>query len=177
MPLQQKELITDRTLAADLEVHDQIGCELIADALRAGAETRVRVMGTSMLPALWPGDILVIRAGAAAPAIGDIVLFLRYRRLFAHRVVRITESEVITRGDALPDRDPPVRASEVLGVVVRIIRGDSRPVSAAPPSYRQRLVALAIRHSEAIYRLVLRWHAARIRLGRNDGEFDHRRSG
>jgi len=58
---------------------------------------------------------------------------LRYRRLFAHRVVRTAESELITRGDALTDRDPPLRASEVLGVVVGIIRG-SRPVPARAPS-------------------------------------------
>ncbi len=173
MPFQQKELLSGRTLAGDLEVH-QIGCELVADALRAGAETHVRVMGTSMLPALWPGDILVIRGGAGAPCTGEIVLFLRYRRLFAHRVVRATESKVITRGDALPDRDPPVRASEVLGVVVRIIRDDSRPVSAAPPSYWQRIFAFAIRRSETVYRLVLRWHGAQVRLGWNDGEFNRR---
>jgi signal peptidase I len=128
-----------------------------------------------MLPALWPGDILVVRRGSATPATGDIVLFLRYRRLFAHRVVRTTESELITRGDALPDRDPPMPVAEVLGVVVRIIRDDSRPVSAAPPSFRQRMVAFAIRRSEAIYRLVLRWHGARVKRGWNDGEFDHRR--
>lgn len=164
------------TLAGDLEVHDQFGCELVADALRAGAETRIRVMGTSMLPALWPGDILVIRDSAADPCPGDIVLFLRHRRLFAHRVVRATQSEVITRGDALPDRDPPVRASEVLGVVVRIIRDDSHPVSPAPPSYWHRFVAFAIRRSEAVYRLVLRSHRTRVRMGWNDGEFEHWRS-
>jgi len=75
MPQRQKELVIGRAMTGDLAVHDQIGCELVADALRAGAETRIRVMGTSMLPALWPGDILVVRRRAAAPSPGDIVLF------------------------------------------------------------------------------------------------------
>jgi hypothetical protein len=80
MPLQQKELLIGRMLAADLEVYDQIGCELVADALRAGS------------------------------------------------------------------RDP-------------------RPV-----------VAFAIRRLEAMYRLVLGFHRARVKLGWNDSEFDNLRS-
>ncbi len=165
MPFQPQELVSGPGLIGNPEIHDRIGCELVADALRAGAETRVRVMGTSMLPALWPGDILVVRGAADAPAAGDVVLFLRDGRLFAHRVVRITQTELITRGDALADRDPPVRASEVLGLVVEVIRDGSHPLPAAPPSYRQRIVAFAIRRSEAAYRLVLRWHHARLRFG------------
>jgi len=165
MPQRQKELVIGRAMTGDLTVHDQIGCELVADALRAGAETRVRVMGTSMLPALWPGDVLVIRGRTAPPSPHDIVLFLRYGRLFAHRVVRTTESELVTRGDALTDRDPPLRASEVLGVVVGIIRDGPRLIPVRAPSAAQRMAALAIRRSEAVYRLVLKWHNARVRLG------------
>jgi hypothetical protein len=62
IPLQQKELLSDGEPTRDLEIYDRLGCELVADVLRAGGEARVRVMGTSMLPALWPGDILVIHA-------------------------------------------------------------------------------------------------------------------
>jgi len=156
MSLQQEELLIGGGPTSDLEVHHRIGCELVADPLRAGGEARVRVMVTRMLPALWPGDILVIRRGATAPSVGEIALFLRYGRLFAHRVLRTTGAQLITRGDALPDSDPPVRASEVLGVVVGIIRDGSGLVPAPPPSYWQRIVAFAIRHSEVIYRLVLR---------------------
>src|SRR5271169_1567312 len=91
LPQQQKKLLIGRAPTDDLAVHNQIGYELVADALRSGVETRVGVMGTGMLPALWPGDILVVRGRAAAPSPGDIVLFVRYGRLFAHRVVRTTE--------------------------------------------------------------------------------------
>lgn len=165
MPQQQKEFLIGGALNGDLDVHDRIGCELVADALRAGVETRVRVMGTSMLPALWPGDILIIRSRAAGPAAGEIVLFTRYGRLFAHRVVRASGSELITRGDALPDRDPRLRASEVLGVVEGIIRDGSHPVPALRPSLAQKIAALAIRRSEIIYRLMLRWHSAQTGAG------------
>jgi signal peptidase I len=146
-----------------LDIHDRIGCELVAAALRAGAQTRVRVMGTSMLPALWPGDVLVVRSQTVAPAVNEIVLFLRYGRLFAHRVLRKTGSALITRGDALPDPDPPVRASELLGVVVAVIRDGSHQLPARTPSLMQRMAALAIRRSETFYRLVLRWRNAQLR--------------
>ncbi len=169
MPQQQKKLVIDATPSGNLDVHDRIGCELIAEALRAGGQAHVRVMGTSMLPALWPGDILIIRNQPKTPSAGEIVLFLRYGRLFAHRVVRTMESELITRGDALPDRDPPVHLSEVLGVVVGVIRDGPELVPVAPPSYLQALVAFAIRRSEALYRMVLRLHQAKA-SSRNEQE-------
>jgi hypothetical protein len=82
----------------------------------------------------------------------------------AHRVVRTLGSELITRGDALPDKDPPLLASEALGVVAEIIRDGSPPVPARPPSLAQRVAAVAIRRSEAVYRLMLRWRSAHTRL-------------
>jgi signal peptidase I len=165
MSQQQKGLLISPELSSDRDVYDLLGCELVAEALRAGAETRVRVMGTSMLPALWPGDILVIRALVITPSSGNIVLFLRQGRLFAHRVVRAVGSELITRGDALPDLDPPVRVSEVLGVVAEIVRDGSQPVAARAPSLTQRVAALAVRRSEAVYRLMLRWRNAQKIFG------------
>jgi signal peptidase len=161
MSFQSQELLIPASLAADREIQDRIGCELIAEALRAGAHTRVRVMGTSMLPALWPGDILVVRGGLPATlSVGDIVLFLRYGRLFAHRVVRKSGAELITRGDALSYRDPPVQASELLGLVVQITREGAGQFPARSLSITQRIAALAIRRSETVYRMVLRWHRA-----------------
>jgi hypothetical protein len=138
-----------------LEIHDRLGCELVAETLRISGQSRVRVMGTSMLPALRPGDILIIRARLAAPSPGDIVVFMRQGRLFAHRVVRVGKSQLITRGDALPGRDPPLRGSEALGVVAGIIRDGAQPLPARPPSIAQRVAALAFRHSAALYRLLL----------------------
>jgi signal peptidase len=143
-----------------LETHDLAGCELIADALRAGHEARIRVTGTSMLPAIWPGDVLLVRPlGDTHFAKGNIVLFLRDGRLFAHRVVDRSGDRLITRGDAVPDCDPPVSASELLGVVAGIVRhdGSMRVVPSAPPM-RHRMIAFAVRHSQLAYRMVLKVH-------------------
>jgi len=164
MSVQPQELLIDPALIGELDSHDRIGCELVAEALRAGAETQVRVMGTSMLPALWPGDILVVRGGLPVTP-GDVVLFMRCGRLFAHRLVRHSAGELITRGDALAHCDPPVQVSELLGVMVGVVRRGLGRLPARSPSVVQRLAALAIRRSELIYRLALRWHSARSRLG------------
>jgi hypothetical protein len=107
MPQQQKGLVIPPGLSPDLEVYDRLGCELVAAALRSGAHTRVRVMGTSMLPALWPGDILIARAQAFAPEPADIVLVLRSGRLFAqHKVVG---SKPITRSIENPSSSTSFR--------------------------------------------------------------------
>ena len=63
-------------------------CELAGEVLRSSGTLRLRAMGWSMLPTVWPGDTLVIeRIHSDAVSEGDIVLFGRDRRVFAHRVV------------------------------------------------------------------------------------------
>lgn len=108
-------------------------CELLAEALRRGRTVRIRAQGTSMMPALWPGDVLTVApATNAALAPGAIALTVAGDRLLAHRVTHRIESDgavsVITRGDALEAIDPPVPAARVLGIVVA---RNGRPVADA----------------------------------------------
>lgn len=82
-----------------------------------------------MLPSVWPGDLLTIESVAYDEVVlGDIVLVLRNQRPFIHRLIqkRITENCIswITRGDAMPHNDPPIAASELLGRVTGISRGN-----------------------------------------------------
>jgi len=61
---------------------------LALDVLRSEGEARLTVGGGSMLPSIWPGDILDIgRVHAAELSPGDIVVFAREQRLVVHRVV------------------------------------------------------------------------------------------
>ena len=96
---------------------DTLGCELAAEVLRSFGKLRLRANGSSMLPAVWPGDILFVQGKDAAAALpGDIVLFGRAGRLVAHRVVERTicqdEMQWVTRGDSLGSNDPPVSIHE-----------------------------------------------------------------
>ena len=135
--------------------------ELATEVLRSSGELRLRVSGTSMLPALWFGDELTIRRqpfDAVRP--GHIVLVARDGRLCAHRVVAAGNGLVITRGDALPNADPPAAPDEVLGAVVWVLRGSARLI----PCSRVSLLALLLRHSDLCRSLLLRLHALRTWL-------------
>lgn len=96
-----------------------VPARLFADVLARFGGARLRLQGTSMLPAIWPGDVLeIVPVDPAALRVGDVVLFLREGRLFCHRVrALIADGEIWlrTRGDLVPGDDPPFPASAVLG--------------------------------------------------------------
>ena len=153
-------------MEARTDTFDRIGCELVAGSLRAGHEVRVRVAGSSMVPALWPGDELLVRAlPLAEPSRGDLLLFVRDGRLCTHRLVDMLDqagaARLVTRGDAALQCDPPVAPSEILGRVALITRGGRDiPISLSPA---RRLLSIGIRHSDFIRRAALKIHSVRRR--------------
>jgi len=126
---------------------------LCRSALAAGGRLALHVRGTSMLPALWPGEkVWVERAIVEDLRNGDVVVFVRDRELVVHRVVAAGETTagptLITRGDAQPQDDVPVLPSDVLGVVRFVCRFRAdRPVSGRPSRAASTLSWL-IRRSE-----------------------------
>jgi signal peptidase I len=136
---------------------DHARCELIAEALRLGRSVRIRVTGTSMLPAIWPGDIIAV-AHSQMTSVGDVVLFMRNGRLFAHRVVRRDAAQFVTRGDAVMDCDPPLPLAQVLGRVTAVCDGMSERAMGWP-SIHQKLLASVIRRSGIASRLVVNWRS------------------
>ena len=102
-------------------------CELASQVLHAFGTLHLGVTGFSMLPSLWPGDILFIeRRDMREIAAGDIVLFARQGKLVAHRVLFKTaigeDLHAVTRGDSLLSADCPVSPTELLGSVRQILR-------------------------------------------------------
>jgi len=140
-------------------------CELAADVLRTSGKLLLGVTGQSMLPAVWPGDTLVIeRAGSDAVSEGDIILFGRNRRFFVHRVVKKGihgRSEVVTRGDSMPQADPPVSESEVLGKISFILRSGKCIKPARTLRFRERAVAALVWRSRIAARVVVGVHGLR----------------
>jgi len=105
-----------------------MGCELVAEVLSTSGSVRIKAHGASMLPAVWPGDILLVRREDCSDASpGNIILFGRQGQLVAHRVVerRTCPDGVqwVTRGDSIGVADAPVLPQELLGRVVAIDRG------------------------------------------------------
>jgi signal peptidase I len=153
-----------------LEVREDPKLGLAAEMLRCRASVRLKALGTSMLPSLWPGDLLTIQGIAhdkVAP--GDIVLVARDNRFFVHRLMekRLVQDCIfwITKGDAMPQNDPPAATSELLGRVAGVRRGNRSFVPSRRVSVFQRVLARMLCHGDRFRSLALRIHAARLQAG------------
>lgn len=141
-------------------------CELAAEVLRSSGSLRLRVAGWSMLPIVWPGDTLVIESASGDQVFeGDIVLFSSGRRFVAHRVIAISDDSrasriqaltVQTQGDAVPRRDAPLAATDLLGKVSFILREGEWIEPSRRLSFSERAAAAGFRHSSVAARLVVR---------------------
>jgi signal peptidase I len=128
---------------------------LAAQLVRRFGQARIKLAGTSMLPSIWPGDVVTVgRRATCDVGIGDVVLFTREDRLFAHRVVENEGSVLITRGDSHSENDPPVTEKELLGVVTAIQRGRKRFLPSRELSGRDRFFGRVLTSSALLRRLV-----------------------
>lgn len=138
--------------------------ELAAAAVRSFGELRLRVTGSSMLPAVRPDDVLLIRhcrIERASP--GDVVLFIRHRRLFAHRVISRSDASLVTQGDGIAEPDPPVTADELLGKVIRITRRGKTILHESKLTLPARMAAALFRRSATASRIFTRLQGLRSR--------------
>ena len=109
-----------------------LGCELAGEIVRTFGRVRVRVTGTSMIPAVWPGDILVVERRAAEKIQrGEIAVAERAGRLVAHRVVSAPASSALEppaakvgHTSAAPAPHPAPVSSAVIPPL--LTRGDSQ---------------------------------------------------
>jgi signal peptidase I len=151
-------------MATVLDESNYLKLSLAVEVLRSVGEARLAVGGASMLPSIWPGDILEIRRAAAADlSLGDIVVFARDNRLVVHRVLRVNrerdELVLITRGDRSHRADAAVSFRELLGKVKAIQRGQ-RNIAPRLTWWRQ-IASWILLRSELCTRVLL--HLAVIR--------------
>jgi len=152
-----------REAAAAPDTVTALKCELAAEVLRASGKLRLGVTGWSMLPTVWPGDVVVIeRTSHDSVNEGDIVLLGRDRRFVVHRVVRKGRaSQLVTRGDAMPQADPPAGENELLGKVSAIVRSGKCIKPAKMLRLRERAVAALVQRSRFAARVVVGAHGFR----------------
>lgn len=75
-----------------VQSRDQFKQSLAAEVLWTTGSLRLAAFGYSMLPTLWPGDLLTIQAQSFDQIqAADVVLFARVERFFIHRVLRRLE--------------------------------------------------------------------------------------
>jgi hypothetical protein len=103
--------------------------DLVRAALAAGRPARVPVSGTSMMPALAAGTVLVEPAGFDRLRPGEVVAYQHRDRILVHRIVAHQGTHLLTAGDNLPLYDPLVPRAAVLGRVPAV---PARPAVTGP---------------------------------------------
>ena len=138
---------------------------LAEEVLKSYGRLRIMARGSSMIPTIFPGDVLLVeRDPLARLRPGDVVLASRDGRFFAHRVSRLTAlggaPRVITRGDALQEDDPAFRHDEILGRVMAVVRGQRQIELAGENDLNgKRFLRWAIRNSESVMAGILWCHS------------------
>jgi hypothetical protein len=149
------------TVMATLDRCDRVKADLIAEVLRRFGSTRLRAQGSSMLPAIRPGDDLLVRRSDHQDAEpGDVIAFNREGRLFLHRMVRRdSNGRIVTQGDSLSVPDAAVHESEFLGNVTEIRRA-GKTIS-FQNSFFERAAARVFRRSQTCAALFLKFATAK----------------
>ena len=145
----------------DIQALDENRCSLAAEALRSWGVLKVRARGVSMLPTLWPGDVLTVRSVRPEQLEpGEIVLYMRQDRFFIHRIVskNLTQDEgrLVTRGDSMSENDPPIERSELLGKIIEVRRSGSVFLPTREVSTFRRILAWLFCHWSLFRRVWLR---------------------
>jgi hypothetical protein len=93
--------------------------QLAAELLREGRCVSLPATGTSMRPLLPPGgNVTVHPVRLDEVRLGDVVVVVGATgTLVAHRLMRVTPTSLVLRGDAMPDDDPPVPHAALVGRV------------------------------------------------------------
>ena len=137
---------------------------LAAEILRRGDSISIRVRGMSMLPTIWPGDLVTIAPCTPDPLVpGEIVLHQNSDRVFIHRLVAESCTTnfdlLITRGDSMPNPDPAIPKSQVLGRVVSICRNGRTIIPACKLPFHARALGWMACYSTTVRSLALRFHS------------------
>jgi hypothetical protein len=110
-------------------------CALFAEATRRFGRHQLKATGRSMLPAIWPGDLITVaHVPCTAIRAGDVIAVRRGASIVVHRLVRWLDlpagPHAVTRGDWLRADDDPVPAASIIGRVIEV-SGDPRLRSGA----------------------------------------------
>ncbi len=96
--------------------------------LQEGIRVRFRAQGRSMFPAIKDGEVIELEPASTAVA-GDVLLIESAKGLRVHRVINVSDGEVVTRGDSCIEDDTISSTAAILGRVTRVIGyiGSRRP--------------------------------------------------
>ena len=80
----------------------------------------------SMWPVLKQGDLIFIKQVAKEEiAVGDVIIYKNPKGFTIHRVVKLNEDSLITKGDANNVKDSPIGYDEIVG---RLVTFKDKPI-------------------------------------------------
>jgi signal peptidase I len=100
---------------------------IIQVSLQKTGSARFRVVSNSMLPVIRNGDwveVAVMNENASLK-IGDIILYRRPSDFLLHRVVKMNNNLLWTKGDRNRMIDVPIKRSEVLAKLIKIQKNNT----------------------------------------------------
>ena len=155
MPQPPERLLTE---ASGLPLEACARLALAQETLQRFGRLTFRATGSSMLPAIAPGDILSFHTPRPDELIpGRVVLFGDGERLVAHRMLTLGHPMITTMGDALRRPDAAVPHERVIGV----LDGQQRDGRSIPLADPRRLLPSAsrwaMRHLPLVHRIARRW--------------------
>ena len=137
--------------------------DLFRELVLTTGKGRFRALGSSMVPTIWPGDVLEVRRiGGAELQLGQILVYARKgenereARLFAHRVVQIAGGGgVVSRANAVTTRNGNlVSANHAVhaGSKAAVTRGDAMGVADPPVSVDEIIgVVTTVEHNGKLF--------------------------
>ena len=78
------------------------------------------VLSGSMEPELSVGDLLIIKESDSYN-VNDVIVYQDFGIVITHRIVSMTDDEIVTRGDANNTDDDPISLKQIKGKVVAAI--------------------------------------------------------
>ena len=132
---------------------NRVACALVEEVVRKFGTVRLRVIGTSMVPSILPGDVITVRRGSLNEIYrGDLVLCAGERSFAVHRDAAKTncfgENFLLTRGDRLRHDDPLVCSAALLGRVESIERAGCQLHPTDSLNIWKRMIAPLLRTSD-----------------------------
>jgi hypothetical protein len=171
MPAQAPGLLTVQpAMEFSDPTREQHKRDLAVEVLRTSGRVRLAARGYSMLPSLWPGDVLTVQTATSGQVVlADVVLCSRDGKFSIHRVLRLQDVAgqlyLITRGDSMFQEDSPVAPTELLGKVIAVER-EGRLLSRVPACTPfTRAIGLALGSWGRLRSIVLRWRQRRAVSG------------
>jgi len=145
--------MTTTTHTAGLAVN-----ELAVEMLRRGGRLRIKARGTSMMPFIRDGDIVVVATAETTDiAVGDVICYdASPRSIVLHRVIARAGDRFVAKGDALGSREL-VPFPQLLGKAIGLERqGTVRRLDTRVARWRNRTIAAVSPLLPALLFLALR---------------------